>query len=89
MDFDELLIRYFGTDDLSTLEPERVVAGTEQLRLQFALEKDRDRRFALWSLMYMLGLSPDLDDAFKDADDRDAARDFMDMIDAEMAEEDD
>jgi hypothetical protein len=87
MDFDELLIRFFGTDDLSTLAPERVVAGTEQLRLQFALEKDRDRRFALWSLMYMLGLSPDLDDAFKDPDDREAARDFMDMVDAEMAEE--
>jgi hypothetical protein len=87
MDFDELLIRFFGTDDLSMLEPERVVAGTEQLRLQFALEKDRDRRFALWSLMYMLGLSPDLDDAFKEAEDRDAARDFMDMIDAEMSDD--
>ena len=78
MDFDALLHRFFGTDDLSTLAPERVADGVERLRLQFGLETDRDRRFALWSLMYMLGMAPDLDDAFKDSDDREAARDFMD-----------
>ena len=88
MDFDELLIRFFGTDDLSTLEPARIVAGTDALRLQFGLERDRDRRFALWSLMYMIGIGPDLDDAFKDPDDRAAARDFMDMIDREIDEDD-
>jgi hypothetical protein len=34
----------------------------------------------------MLGVAPDLDVAFKDAADRDAARDFMEM--AESEEED-
>jgi hypothetical protein len=35
----------------------------------------------------MLGIAPDLDVAFKDAADRDAARDFMDMIDREIDDE--
>ncbi|MBV9842430.1 MAG: hypothetical protein JOY99_13025 [Sphingomonadaceae bacterium] len=86
MDFDQLLIRFFGTDDLSALEPQRVADGTEALRLQFGLEQDRERRFALWALMYMLGIAPDLDVAFKEEEDRDAARDFMDMADREMDE---
>ena len=33
--------------------------------------------------MYMLGAAPDLD-VFKDEEDKDAARDFMDMIDREI-----
>lgn len=81
MDLDHLLTRFFGTADLSTLPPEQMHSGIEQLRLQFGLEKDRGRRFALWSLMYMLGVAPDLDVAFKTEDDRNAARDFMDMAD--------
>ncbi|MCI1757251.1 MAG: hypothetical protein LKM31_16620 [Sphingobium sp.] len=39
------------------------------------------RRFGLWTLMYMLGDAPDLDVAFKDEADREAARNFMDMVD--------
>jgi hypothetical protein len=31
--------------------------------------------------MFMLGVAPDLDVAFKDEADRDAARNFMDMAD--------
>ena len=31
--------------------------------------------------MYMLGDAPDLDVAFKDEADREAARNFMDMVD--------
>jgi hypothetical protein len=88
MDFDQLLVRFFGKDDLSALSAEQVSEGVEQLRLEFGLEKDGGRRFALWCLMYMLGAAPDLDVAFKDADDRDAARDFMDAIDAENEEDD-
>ncbi|SFR97454.1 hypothetical protein [Sphingomonas jatrophae] len=88
MDFDQLLVRFFGTDDISTLPPQRIVDGLEAIRLQFGLEKDEDRRFALWCLMYMLGAAPDVDEAFEDEEDREAARDFMDMADAEMAEDD-
>jgi hypothetical protein len=50
--------------------------------VEFGLEKDRGRRFAMWTLLHMLGAAPDLDVAFKDEEDREAARDFMDMLDA-------
>ena len=54
---------------------------TERMRVDLGLETNRGRRFALWSLLYMLGAAPDLDVAFEDTAERDAARDFMDMID--------
>ena len=88
MDFDQLLVRFIGTDDIATLPPEQLVSGIERLRLQFGLERDSGRRFALWCLMYMLGAAPDLDVAFTDEDDKDAARDFMDMADREIEGDD-
>lgn len=88
MDFDQLLVQFFGTDDIAALQPDQLVAGVERLRLQFGLEKDAGRRFALWCMMYMLGVAPDVDDAFEDPADRDAARDFMDAADSEMDEDD-
>ena len=51
MDFDQLLVRFFGTDDIATLPPEQLVSGIERLRLQFGLERDSGRRFALWCLI--------------------------------------
>ena len=80
MDFDDQLRRYFGTTDFATLRPEAVAAGVERMQVDFGLTKDRDRRFALWTLMHMLGAAPDLDVAFKDEEDREAARNFMDLI---------
>jgi hypothetical protein len=80
MDFDDQLRRYFGTDDLSALNPEAVAAGVERMRVDLGLTTDRDQRFALWALLHMLGAAPDLDVAFKDEEDREAARDFMDLI---------
>ena len=88
MDFDLLLIRFFGTADIADLPSERIAEGMERLRLQFGLERDEGRRFALWCLMYMLGAAPDLEDAFDDEEDRDAAREFMDIADKEMEEDD-
>lgn len=55
-------------------------AGTERMRVDFGMEKDRPRRFALWSLMYMLNVAPDLDVALNVEADRDAARSFMDLV---------
>lgn len=81
MDFDDQLNRYFGTADLAAIHPEALAAGTERLRVDFGLETNPGRRFALWALMHMLGVAPDLDVAFKDASERDLARDFMDMVD--------
>jgi len=80
MDFDDLLQRYFGTADLSALPAGAHAAGIDRLRVDFGLEKDRPRRFALWSVLYMLGQAPDLAIAFKDEADREAARNLMDLL---------
>jgi hypothetical protein len=87
MNFDDQLRRYFGTDDLAAVTPPALEAGVERMAVDLGMEQDRGRRFALWSLMYLLGAAPDLDVTFKDADDRDAARDFMDMMDRVQREE--
>lgn len=79
MDFDDQLRRYFGTTDLPSLRTEALAAGIERMQVDLGLEKDRGRRFALWALMHMLGAAPDLDVAFKDEQDREAARNFMDL----------
>ena len=80
MDFDDLLQRYFGTSDLSEASPAVQAAGLDRLRVDFGLETDRGRKFALWSLLYLLGQAPDLDVAFKDEADREAARNLMDLL---------
>jgi hypothetical protein len=81
MDFDDQLTRYFATSDLAAITPAAMSAGVERMAVDLGLEKDRGRRFALWAVMHMLGVAPDLDIAFKDEADRNAARDFMDMVD--------
>ena len=80
MDFDDQLRRYFGTDDLTTIAPATLEVGIDRMNVDFGMEKDRSRKFALWTLMYMFGAAPDLDVAFKSEEDREAARDFMDMM---------
>jgi len=87
MDFDDQLRRYFATADLGAVTPDALQAGLEKMRVDFGLEQDRARRFALWSLLYILGASPDLDAAFKHEEDRIVARDFMDMIERAQQEE--
>ncbi len=81
MTLEDQFERYFGTSDIAAVPPGALAAGIERMRVDFGLEKDRERRFALWTLLYMLCASPDLDVAFKDAADRDAARNFMDLAD--------
>lgn len=80
MDFDDQLRRYFGSADLASIPPAAVEAGVERMRVDFGLEKDRSRRFALWAVMHLLGAAPDLDVAFEDEADRAAARNFMDLM---------
>jgi hypothetical protein len=81
MDLDDQLRRYFGTADLSAVTPEVLASGTEHMIVDLGLEKDPGRRFALWALLHMLGSAPDLDVAFPDEADREAARNFMDIAD--------
>lgn len=80
MDLDDLLFRYFGTTELSEVPPSGEAAGVEHIQVDFWLATDRGQRFALWALLHMLGSAPDLDVAFKEASDRDAARTFMDLL---------
>lgn len=82
MDFQDLLFHYFGQSEIDSLTAGAIDAGTERMKVDFGLEDDPGRRFGLWALLYMLGEAPDLDVAFEDADERDAARTFMDMVDA-------
>jgi hypothetical protein len=81
MDLDDQLRRYFGTADLAAVPPAALEAGIERMKVDLGLETDPGNRFALWALLHMLGAAPDLDIAFKDERDRDAARDFMDLAD--------
>ncbi len=77
MDLDDQLRRYFGSSDLAALTNSGLTAGLERMAVDFGLENDRNRRFALWTMMHMLGTAPDLDVAFADAADRDARHGFL------------
>ena len=83
---EDLLQRYFGTQDLAEVDPAALPAGVERMRVDFGLERDLGHRFALWTLLYMLDAAPDLDVAFEDPADRDAARTMMDMLAAQAPE---
>ena len=78
--FDDFLVRYFGTPELEAVSAGVLNAGVERMRVDLGMERDRDRRFALWAALHMLGAAPDLDIAFKDLADRDAARNFMEAV---------
>ena len=80
MNFDDLLLRYFGSSNLSEVSAAVEVAGIDRLRVDFGLERDRAHRFALWSVLYILGHAPDMDVAFKEEADREAARNLMDLL---------
>lgn len=80
MQFDDQLRRYFGTDDLAALSPDGLAAGIEKMQVDLGLEKSPERRFALWALLHMLGAAPDLDVAFDNEDDRNSARNFMELM---------
>ena len=80
MDLDDQLRRYFGTAELAKVPPAALEAGVERMRVDLGLERDRGRRFALWALLQSLGGAPDLDVAFPDEADRDAARTLMDLM---------
>lgn len=88
MDFDDLLLRYFGSADLASVPPGAQVAGIEKMQVDLGLERDRAKRFALWCVLHLLDAAPELDVAFKEAADRDAARNFMDLVASTGQEQD-
>ena len=79
MNFDDQMVRYFGTSDLASVPPAAIEAGIEHMTVNLGLTRDRGERFGLWALLHMLGSAPDLDVAFESEADRDAARNFMDL----------
>ncbi|KQM97903.1 hypothetical protein ASE85_13600 [Sphingobium sp. Leaf26] len=81
MHFDDQLLRYFGTTNFDSLPATTIEAGIDRMCVDLGLEEDRGRRFALWSLLYLLGAAPGLDVAFTEEADREAARNFMDLTD--------
>ena len=80
MNLDDQIHRYFGTSNLAAVPPEALAAGIEHMKVDLGLTKDRGERFALWALLHILGSAPDLDVAFKTQEDREAARNLMDLI---------
>jgi hypothetical protein len=65
---------------LASVPPEALDAGIERMKVDLGLTTDRGQRFALWALLHTLGSAPDLDVAFKSEADREAARNFMDLV---------
>jgi hypothetical protein len=80
MNLDDQIRRYFGASNLASVPPEALNAGIEHMQVDLGLTKDRGERFALWALLHTLGSAPDLDVAFKSEEDREAARNFMDLF---------
>lgn len=80
MDLEALLTHYFGTDDLDTITEEAFERGRERLTIDFGVEREGGRRFALWSLMEGLGFAPLPADAFGKPEDamlKRAAEDYL------------
>jgi hypothetical protein len=77
MDLDALLLHYFGDADLSAIAPARLAAGREKLAVDFGVEREPSRRFALWVLMDALGDALPPAEAFEDPGLRRAAEDYL------------
>ncbi|MEE4211883.1 MAG: hypothetical protein V2I43_21765 [Parvularcula sp.] len=80
MQLDDLLLRYFASTNLAEIAPDTLAAGIEHCRVDLGLQQDRGKRFALWSFLHMFGSAPDVDVAFDNEEDREAARNFMDLL---------
>jgi hypothetical protein len=80
MNLDDQISRYFGTLDLAAVGAEALDSGIERMKVDLGLTRDRGQRFALWALLHTLGSAPDLDVVFESEADREAARNFMDLI---------
>ncbi len=80
MNLDVQFRRYFGTSDMASVPPDALDAGIGHMKGDLGLTKDRGERFALWALLHTLGSAPDLNVVFETGADREAARNFMDLI---------
>ena len=65
MDIDALLMHYFGTDDPDLVTATALEIGKQRLAIDFGVERDPGRRFALWTLMEVFAAAPPPAEAFK------------------------
>ncbi len=77
MDLDALLFHYFETDDPDSIDPARLEDGKHRLVIDFGVERESGRRFALWTLMEAFEMAPPPAEAFKDARLRRVAEDYL------------
>ena len=80
MDFNDQIRRYFDTEDLASVTPDVLASGIERMRVDFGLEQSIERRFALWAMLHMFNAAPDLDVAFENEEDRNSARNLMELL---------
>jgi hypothetical protein len=77
MDLDALLHHYFDSLDPDPIDPTQLGMGKEKLAVDFGIERDPARRFALWTLMEAFGIAPSPADAFKDHRLKHAAENYL------------
>ncbi len=80
MDLEALLTHYFGTAELDTIAADAFTRGQEKLTIDFGVERDPGRRFALWTLMDAIGIAPLPAEAFKKPEEaglKRAAEDYL------------
>ena len=76
MDLEALLHHYFGGDP-DALDAEALARGREKLAIDFGVERDPSRRFALWALMEAFEMAPPPAEAFEDPALRRAAENYL------------
>jgi hypothetical protein len=86
MNLDDQIRRYFGSSNLAAVPSEALDAGIEHMKVDLGLTKDRGERFALWALLQTLGSAPDLNVAFESEAEREAARNFLDLLEGKSPE---
>lgn len=80
MDLEDLLTHYFGTADLDAIAEDDFMRGQDKLAIDFGVEREPGRRFALWTLMDAIGNAPMPAAAFDKPEDaalKRAAEDYL------------
>lgn len=81
MDLDTLVQHYFGSDDPAALNEVEYERAIERLRIDFGVEREPGRRFALWCLMDAIGVAPLPAEAFaKEPKLKAAAEDYLSAV---------
>lgn len=80
METEDLLHRYFGTNDISALSSERLASGIQRCRADISTEPDQSKRFDLWAFLQLLVLPSHSEVTLLNEEYRDAARCYLNFI---------